>query len=68
MQKVRVPAAEIHTIIQAAIDAAQPMTINREAARDAVLGKKPEARQEDIDACFQDGRYDGLVRRRKGPE
>jgi hypothetical protein len=58
----------IHPIIEEVIEAASPDVINRDDARKAVWAKRPEARQHDIDNCFQDKRYDGRVRRRKGED
>jgi hypothetical protein len=66
--KKQLPDDAIHALIKEAIDTAARETpsrvINRDDARRAVRQNRREARQGDIDRCFQDARYDGLVRRR----
>jgi hypothetical protein len=48
----------IHPIIEKKIKEALPEVITRDDARAAVYTDRPEARQQDIDACFMDKRYD----------
>jgi hypothetical protein len=67
VKKRLLPDAEIHTLIRQVINEAVPRLVNRQDVRDRILGKddapglRPEARQTDIDRCFQDDRYNGRV-------
>jgi hypothetical protein len=67
-RKVSVPKEVIHLCIQSILDAEPPMTLNRMDVWNKIKVMRPEMRQEDVYACFQDSRYDKQVQRRKGPE
>jgi hypothetical protein len=62
--KAQIDDTKIHAVIADMIAEALPMTVNRPKAREAVWARHAAARQEDIDRCFRDKRYDKLVRRR----
>jgi hypothetical protein len=69
--KKQLPDDVIHALIEQVIKEAAPRPVNRLVVRqwilgtDDVVGLRPAARQEDIDRCFQDDRYNGRVIRRQ---